>query len=175
MKQSSPPPVRPSRWRHGAHSTASLCVAVILSLTLGGCDLRPFDDERPAGNGAQKKSTLFDRTPKACPTACALASASKHELSLLFGSKEPPAKLAWGQPYVDGAGFKQFSRCVGENAEDPERLKKCLVEAHSACIEACVESESARINRKSGLHHGRDAARKKARKKRQVERAPRSP
>lgn len=104
-----------------------------------------------------------------------MASASKHELTLLFGSKEPPDKLAWGRPYVDGPGFETFSTCIGKDEDDLERVDECLKVAHQACIAACVEAETTRINHKGERHHGRDEARKKARNKPPVERDPQAP
>jgi len=115
-----------------------------------------------------KKPSLFEQSPKACPTACAMASASKHELTLLFGSRDLPTELEWGRPYVDGPGFKAFTACIGDDHESSGRTPECLKAAHAACIETCVAEETARITRKGERHQGRDEARRKAREKKAV-------
>lgn len=163
MQRRSTTPGRVLLWRSPMRSAAVLGLTVFLALTLGACDFWPFTEDRKSGAAGEKKSALFDRSPTGCPTACAMASASKHELMLLFGSEELPAKLAWGRPYVDGSGFEQFAKCVGD--DDSDRITACLQEGHRACIEACIEGETARIDRKGGRHEARDAARKRARNK----------
>ena len=108
---------------------------------------------------------MFDRSPKACDVACAVASASRHELSLLFGVEELPPALGWGRRYVDGAGFQTFQECIGETPAKGEALASCFKKAHLACISACETGEQERLDRKNDRHRDRDEARKKARDK----------
>ena len=149
-------------------SKVSLLAPILLALLLGGCDFWPFGQSRSNAPTQDANPSPFARSASACPTACAMASASKHELTLLLGSEKLPSELEWGRPYVDGAGFQAFSKCIGEETENQERIAECLKEAHDACINACQQEERARVARKKERHHGRDEARRKARQKESV-------
>ena len=149
-------------------SKVSLLAPILLALLLGGCDFWPFGQSRSNAPTQDANPSPFARSASACPTACAMASASKHELTLLLGSEKLPSELEWGRPYVDGAGFQAFSKCIGEETESQERIAECLKEAHDACINACQQEERARVARIKERHHGRDEARRKARQKESV-------
>ena len=162
-RHTSPAQASPRRTR--VRSRTALYAVMLLLLPLSACDLWPFDDGRGGQGTATKTISQFDRSPKACPTACAMASASKHELALIFGSKKLPSNLEWGRPYVDGPGFKAFNECMDGDTENSARESECLKVAHTACIDACVNEETRRITKKHRRHQGRDEARKRARKK----------
>ena len=165
MQRRPPTSARTNATRVLTRSTITAFASLLLVLPLSACDLWPFDDEPKHQQSGAASQSPFARSAATCPTACAMASASKHELKLLLGTDKLPAELEWGRPYVDGAGFQAFNACVGQQTDDSERTAECLQVAHTACIKACEKEETARLTRKSARHQGRDEARKKARQK----------
>lgn len=163
--QRLPPMLHRAPWLRYRGLPMALLVAPLVLVS--GCEFWPFSSGDRDPNPRTGPSSPFERSAAACPTACAMASASKHELSLLVGSEELPEEVKWGRTYVDGPGLKAFETCVGDEVDEQERVAVCLERAHEACISACVEAEKARVARRSERHRGRKEARKKAREKEQ--------
>jgi len=154
-----------SRLATAGRASLTLITMVMLSVILSGCEGWPFEETTPSSHQRARPPSMFERGPKACATACAVASASRHELTLLFGSEGLPAELEWGRVYVDQAGFSSFAQCVGTRSPEREILAECQEKAHSSCITACEIGEKARMVRERDRHSGRDTARKQARQK----------
>lgn len=166
MKHSDPARIAPS-WRglgtFAPWARAAGCLLLLPAL-LSACEYFPTLWEM-GPSGTVSDASIFDRGPKACPTTCAVANASKHELTLLFGADQLPAQLGWGRVYVDGPGFKAFSECIGDQEPAGDTLSRCLETAQAACVKACVGDETKRATRKADRHYRRDAARRRAREK----------
>jgi hypothetical protein len=138
---------------------------LLLASSLIGCDRWPFKGEARVVRSGMRESHVFDRGPRGCETACAMASASRHELSLLFGVEELPPHLVWGRIYVDGPGFKAFRMCIGDDAPEGDLLEHCFEKAHKTCVIACMEGETKLEKQRLDRHSKRDLARQKARAK----------
>jgi hypothetical protein len=140
-------------------------IAILLGLFLGACDRWPFKGESSAVRKTLKQTKIFDRGPRGCETACATASASRHELKLLFGVDDLPPDLLWGRTYVDGPGFKAFRMCIGDDEPKGKNLEYCFEKAHKICVISCIEEETKLLAQQPDRHSQRDEARQEAREK----------
>jgi hypothetical protein len=74
-----------------------------------------------------------------CEEACRVANMSNNDLKVKFGSKELPERYAFATPYVEGASYQEFKRCLNEAVQQKTTSEAlgCSERSHTVCVSVC--------------------------------------